>query len=75
MKRVNLFGTAFCYSVSIVMEFAPNGDLASKITSQKQHSEGFPETFIWKIFIQTVKGLKQLHDLKILHRDIKVAPF
>lgn len=54
------------------MEFAPNGDLSAKIAAQKQLSQGFNENYIWKIFIQTVKGLKQLHELKILHRDIKV---
>jgi serine/threonine protein kinase len=54
------------------MEFAPNGDLCAKIAAQKQLPQGFNENYIWKIFIQTVKGLKQLHELKILHRDIKV---
>ena len=59
-------------SDSIVMEFATNGDLSGLITKHQQLSEGFSEHYIWQIFIQMVKGLKQLHDLKILHRDIKV---
>jgi serine/threonine protein kinase len=30
------------------------------------------EAMIWKLFIQVVDGMKQLHQLGIFHRDIKV---
>ena len=35
--------------------------------------EGLKEDFIWKVFIQVVKGLKSMHDLNVMHRDLKSA--
>ena len=60
-------------TLCIVMEFADNGDLLNKITEHKKRSIFFDESTIWSIFIQLVRGLKSLHDLNILHRDLKSA--
>ena len=55
------------------MEFATNGDLALKISNHQQTNTLLPEATIWRIFVGLVQGLKQLHDLHIFHRDIKVT--
>ena len=60
-------------TLCIIMEFADRGDLYQKIVQHKKSAILFEESDIWRIFIQLVKGLKSLHDLKILHRDMKSA--
>ena len=62
------------FTSSIVMEYADGGDLLQKIFEYKKKGSQFKEEEIWDIFLQIVKGLSALHDLKILHRDIKVIP-
>lgn len=58
----------------IVMEMADGGDLLAKINSIKQgKSPRMPESMVWSIFIQMIHGLQALHDLQIVHRDIKCA--
>mgnify|MGYP002868270387 CR=1 FL=1 len=58
-------------TLCLVMEYADKGDLSQLIAEHKESNTNFKEKEIWKIFIHLVKGLKSLHDLNILHRDIK----
>jgi len=57
---------------SLVMEFADGGDLYQRIVYNKKHKKVFEEYEIWNVLIQVSRGLKALHDIQILHRDLKV---
>jgi NIMA (never in mitosis gene a)-related kinase len=55
------------------MEYADNGDLFQRICEHKTNTTNFQESEIWRILIQTIRGIKACHDLKIMHRDLKSA--
>ena len=60
-------------SLNIVMEYADDGDLHSKIKKMKKAGGFFNEPIVWSYSIQMIEGLKALHDKKIMHRDLKSA--
>ena len=68
-KEAFLTGTILC----VVMEYVGGGDLSEKIASCKKRNYCINEESIWKYTVQILNGLKELHSLKILHRDIKSA--
>ena len=60
-------------SLNIVMEYADDGDLQTKINKLRKAGGMFKESLIWAYSIQMIEGLKALHDKKIMHRDLKSA--
>ena len=55
------------------MEYASDGDVYQKIVNHQKNHTFFEEDDVWRIFIQMTRGLKALHKLRILHRDMKSA--
>ena len=55
------------------MEYADDGDLYQKICDYKKQHLHFEEREIWKVLINIIQGLKALHAVNILHRDLKVS--
>ena len=60
-------------TLNIVMEYADDGDLQTKIGKMRKEGGMFQENLIWSYSIQMIEGLKALHDKKIMHRDLKSA--
>ena len=60
-------------TLNIVMEYADDGDLSTKIKNNIKRHVQFDENTIWNILIQILEGINYLHKSKIIHRDLKSA--
>ena len=60
-------------SLCLVMEYADGGDLLAKIKAYQKKGTYMSENFIWSMIIQLARGLKCIHEMNILHRDLKSA--
>lgn len=55
------------------MEYADGGDLQELLKKKMSSNNKFNENFIWQVTYDLLRGLKVLHQNKIIHRDIKPA--
>ena len=55
------------------MQNADKGDLLEMISERKKQKLFFRESQVWRVLIETVYGLWEMHSMNIMHRDIKSA--
>ena len=55
------------------MEYVGGGDLSQRIRAHRKQKKRLDEGTIWRYFVQSLEGLRALHEMKIVHRDVKTA--
>ena len=58
-------------SLNIVMEYCDGGDLSKFLEENKKTKILLKENLVWNLFLKITIGLASIHNLKILHRDLK----
>eukprot|EP01050_Picozoa_sp_SAG11_P023909 SAG11_NODE_4945_length_1714_cov_2.774613_2_plen_284_part_00 len=66
--RSNSDGAA---TLSIVMEWASEGDLSSHLKALRARKRKMKEADVWQVLLQLGSALEYIHSKKILHRDLK----
>lgn len=61
--------------VCIVMDYCEGGDLSDRVKKMRQSGKSFPQEQVVRWFTQAILALKYIHDLHILHRDLKSGNF
>ena len=62
-------------SLIILDEYINNGDLLDFMKRNKELNKPIDEKILWNIFLQCASGVKSLHMLNIIHRNIKLENF
>ena len=58
-------------SIYIIMEFLDNTDMKSFLKVHKELNKPIKEETIWNILLQSISALAYLHNINVIHRDIK----
>merc|ERR1740117_858994 len=59
----------------IVMDYCEGGDLSDKVKKMRQAGKSIPQEQVLRWFSQAILALKYIHDMHILHRDLKSGNF
>ena len=55
------------------MQLADGGDLSMMIADRNNRKVHFRESQVWRVLIELVYGLRAMHEISVMHRDIKSA--
>ena len=55
----------------LIIENAENGDMTTFLNANRKMGRHIPEDELWSIFLQCMQGLTYIHDMGVIHRDIK----
>lgn len=59
----------------IAMDYCEGGDLSERIKRNRNSGKNFPQEQVLRWFTQAILALKYIHDMHILHRDLKSGNF